>query len=275
MKEQLILEHVTPETITCDQSVLSRVIRRAMEELADYSDMSDIDQFLDWSSLQELEELELTESQYVDIQPWLNETIERLKVNFDKLKDYVERDHDNCVEGYVKSDDYVSGYSYLADEGDWRKEELVSQLEDILAADYPEYWKHLEDSGKFDEFFDGFADHLRFIGYDYATVDSCYANPPKNFIAVSAFPVGDYEDQVEVSTLVDRLDLLPCAQSELIELLEILDQQISSKDKHPYFYMHTNTDIIHYYGWTIIAINSALEEYLEPVLAGLFPAEED
>lgn len=272
-REQLKLEHTTVNTVTCNKSDLFRAKSYLLEILADTKDSYDMTRFVQLSScytdlVSEFETYadECTEDQHKDIIPWLSEFALQIAKDFEALEKFINTDHPAYVEEYVKSDDYASEYSYLCNEGQWREEDLDKWITDHLQENYLGYYRKCEDIDSLlslDALFDGFKCYLKnSIGYEVDTSDGYFATHSKNFIEIDSFPVGEHEDQIELSSLRDSIDS-DLSDLELTALLEILDVKVQGKD-HPYFYLHVDcSEICHHFGWTTDTLASALDDYLK------------
>ena len=267
-REQLKLEHTTVNTITCNKSDLFRAKSYLLEILAETKDGYDMTRFVQLSScytdlVSEFETYadECTEDQHKDIIPWLKEFALQIAKDFEALEKFINTDHPAWVEDYVKSDDYASEYSYLASEGEWYGEDLDKWITDHLQENYLGYYREIDGTPDINNLFDDFKAHLKnLIDYEVDTSDGYFDTHSTDFITVDSFPVGEYEDHIELSSLRDSIDST-LSNDDLTTLLAILGIKVQGKE-YPYFYLSVNTEVVHHYGWTKDTLASALDGYL-------------
>lgn len=255
------LEPTTKDTILCNQATLKTAINYLLAEI-DHDYWKDFQKDLVTDIIKDFDCYPLTQDEHTDILPWFSEAIDQLVIAFDKLDNFVNHDHSNGVEDYVTSDDYKNDYAYLAD-SEWNNEDKLNQaIITAIKAQALGYFRSLSDTDQ-NTLVHSVIDRLKdLVGYECFTATGYFSSPKHDqFIDVYSFQVGEYEDQINLTSLKEQLEInLP--NDQVTQLLAELNIEVRGKE-HPYFYLHVNTDVTHHYGWNIKTIETTVQEILD------------
>lgn len=250
-REKLILEPVTKDTILCNRAWLADAKKCYLQDkdALDYSP-EEYTELLDY-------DYPLTLEQHTNILPWLKDWYDYAVVAKEKIEKYIEVDLPAWTEEYCESEDYASNYIDCVDRIEYSKElkEFIQlTLEKLVPGVASDLVKQK----------DRWFDLLLQSNLEIRT-GNMYSGSYNDFIVADSYEVGEYEDQIDISSLELQLELNPEERKSTIAFVEMyISGTVSKNTNYPHFYIHTNTDIVHYFGWTHEHIEDCIASNLTP-----------